>query len=320
MPAATCCDSTATSRACSTTGCSATPSPSRATFTNPPYRGSGLAGELVAFAVDDVEATSDRRIVPSCWYVGEWFDRHPDRAAHARSANGLTMIVGYSAAQVRAAEAPHLAAGEPLMRRAAAALAAVLRRVLARDRGPPAGPVVLLVGSGDNGGDALFAGAELAGDGVDGDRDRRRRIGCTPTARRRRAPRGCGSSGGDGRRRTSTRRCGRRRSSSTGSSAPARVRRRRCGGRLANSWPRRSRSSRARHPGRRRRPAERHPPRRRHACPTRRCCPPTVTVTFGAVKAGLLLEPAAGYAGRVELVDLGLGPDLATMTPLVTIR
>jgi len=48
--------------------------------------------------------------------------------------------------------------------------------------------------------------------------------------------------------------------------------------------------------------------------------PATVTVTFGAVKAGLLLEPAAGYAGRVELVDLGLGPDLATITPLVTIR
>ena len=51
------------------------------TFTNPRYRGSGLAGELVEFAVDDVETTSDRRIVPSCWYVGEWFDRHPDRAA-----------------------------------------------------------------------------------------------------------------------------------------------------------------------------------------------------------------------------------------------
>lgn len=49
------------------------------TFTSPPYRGSGLAGELVRFAVDDVDATSDRRIVPSCWYVGEWFDRHPDR-------------------------------------------------------------------------------------------------------------------------------------------------------------------------------------------------------------------------------------------------
>ena len=44
----------------------------------------------------------------------------------------------------------------------------------------------------------------------------------------------------------------------------------------------------------------------------------TVTVTFGAVKAGLLLEPAARYAGRVELIDLGLGDELARMTPLVT--
>jgi predicted GNAT family acetyltransferase len=49
-------------------------------FTNPPYRGNGLAGEVVAFAVDDVESTSTRTIVPSCWYVGEWFDGHPDRA------------------------------------------------------------------------------------------------------------------------------------------------------------------------------------------------------------------------------------------------
>ncbi|WP_394551776.1 GNAT family N-acetyltransferase [Agromyces sp. MMS24-JH15] len=50
------------------------------TFTNPTYRGSGLAGDLVAFAADDVERTTSLRIVPSCWYVGQWFDRHPDRA------------------------------------------------------------------------------------------------------------------------------------------------------------------------------------------------------------------------------------------------
>ena len=49
------------------------------TFTNPTYRGAGLAGDLVEYAVNDVEATSSRHIVPSCWYVGEWFDRHPDR-------------------------------------------------------------------------------------------------------------------------------------------------------------------------------------------------------------------------------------------------
>ncbi|MDN4465627.1 GNAT family N-acetyltransferase [Microbacterium aurantiacum] len=48
-------------------------------FTNPPYRGNGLAGEVVAYAVDDVEANSSQHIVPACWYVGEWFDHHPDR-------------------------------------------------------------------------------------------------------------------------------------------------------------------------------------------------------------------------------------------------
>lgn len=48
-------------------------------FTNPPYRGAGLAGELVAFAVDELEAAGDAHIVPSCWYVEQWFDRHPDR-------------------------------------------------------------------------------------------------------------------------------------------------------------------------------------------------------------------------------------------------
>ncbi|HEY3436618.1 MAG TPA: NAD(P)H-hydrate dehydratase [Actinotalea sp.] len=35
------------------------------------------------------------------------------------------------------------------------------------------------------------------------------------------------------------------------------------------------------------------------------------TLTFGAMKAGLLLPPAARLAGDVELVDLGLGPHLA---------
>jgi predicted GNAT family acetyltransferase len=50
------------------------------TYTAPNLRGNGLAAEVVEFAVDDVEATSDRRIVPMCWYVGEWFDKHPERA------------------------------------------------------------------------------------------------------------------------------------------------------------------------------------------------------------------------------------------------
>jgi len=35
-----------------------------------------------------------------------------------------------------------------------------------------------------------------------------------------------------------------------------------------------------------------------------------VTVTFGVVKPGLLIDPGAGYAGVVELVDIGLEPHL----------
>ena len=50
------------------------------TVTVPKFRGHGYAGELVEFAVNDVEASSDRHIVPMCWYVAEWFDSHPERA------------------------------------------------------------------------------------------------------------------------------------------------------------------------------------------------------------------------------------------------
>jgi hydroxyethylthiazole kinase-like uncharacterized protein yjeF len=38
--------------------------------------------------------------------------------------------------------------------------------------------------------------------------------------------------------------------------------------------------------------------------------PADLSVTFGAIKAGLLRDPGARYAGRVVLVDLGLGPFL----------
>ncbi|MDM4763169.1 GNAT family N-acetyltransferase [Galbitalea sp. SE-J8] len=50
------------------------------TFTRPSHRGRGLAADLVRFAVDDVEASSARRVVPMCWYVADWFDAHPERA------------------------------------------------------------------------------------------------------------------------------------------------------------------------------------------------------------------------------------------------
>ena len=51
------------------------------TFTHPAHRGRGYASEVTEFAVNDVERTSSARIVPMCWYVGDWFEAHPDRAA-----------------------------------------------------------------------------------------------------------------------------------------------------------------------------------------------------------------------------------------------
>lgn len=50
------------------------------TFTVPTFRGRGFAGDLVEYAVNDIETTTELRIVPMCWYVGEWFDAHPERA------------------------------------------------------------------------------------------------------------------------------------------------------------------------------------------------------------------------------------------------
>ena len=223
------------------------------------------------------------------------------------------MVWGYSAAQVRAAEAPHLAAGEPLMRRAAAALASVIRRVLA-DAGARNGPVVLLVGSGDNGGDALFAGAELAAEGVV--------VVAIPTSERmHEAGRQAASDAGvrlvepgdadaassalesavvvDGILGTGT------------SSAPAlRGRARELVAAALPIVARRGIQVVAVDL-----PSGIHPDDGTVPEPT--VLPATVTVTFGAVKAGLLLQPAAGYAGRVELIDLGLGEQLASMTPLV---
>jgi ADP-dependent NAD(P)H-hydrate dehydratase / NAD(P)H-hydrate epimerase len=79
------------------------------------------------------------------------------------------MKLGYSADAVRAAEQPLLDAGQldPLMRTAAAGLARVCREVLTQQHGQIAGRrVVVLVGAGKNGGDALFAGADLASRGA----------------------------------------------------------------------------------------------------------------------------------------------------------
>ena len=49
------------------------------TFTNPPFRGRGYAGEITAHAVQQAEAAG-KRVRPMCWYVAQWFDEHPGRA------------------------------------------------------------------------------------------------------------------------------------------------------------------------------------------------------------------------------------------------
>src|SRR5579875_1766896 len=70
----------------------------------------------------------------------------------------------HAVAEIRAAEAALMArlpAGA-LMQRAAMGLASVCARLLGRAGGVYGAPVVVLAGSGDNGGDALYAGARLA--------------------------------------------------------------------------------------------------------------------------------------------------------------
>ena len=73
------------------------------------------------------------------------------------------MIRAFGARKVREAEAPLLAAGVPLMERASGALALAVLRLLG---GPYGKRALALVGPGNNGGDALFAAAFLARRGI----------------------------------------------------------------------------------------------------------------------------------------------------------
>jgi NAD(P)H-hydrate epimerase len=218
------------------------------------------------------------------------------------------VIRGYSAEQMRAAEAPHLAAGEPLMQRAAAGLADEIRQSLVEGRGR----VLLLVGTGNNGADTLYAGAELAQWGAD--------VAILTTGPRahEEAMAAALAAGAH------------RESADTAAELAARadvV----VDGILGT--------------GTSRNPALRGDA---HAIveailgvaprpfvvavdipsginpddgsvPDPVVLPADVTVTFGGYKAGLLLPPASGLAGRVHVIDIGLGPDLDALEPSVTV-
>jgi hydroxyethylthiazole kinase-like uncharacterized protein yjeF len=228
-------------------------------------------------------------------------------------------VRGYTADEVRQAEAPLLAAGVPLMARAAAALADVVsselssRGVRVRDA-----RVLLLIGSGDNGGDTLYAGALLAGRGAQvaylplgsrvhpGGESAALEAGATRIADALDSPEfhavlesvdaildgivGIGAAG-------------------AGADAGA-------GGGVRLREPARTAVMFARERVREREgrlpmtfavdvPSGIHPDTGEVA-DADAVLPADVTVTFGACKAGLLLAPAE-VVGRIELVDIGLG-------------
>ena len=219
------------------------------------------------------------------------------------------MRPAYLPDQVRAAEAAlraGLAGGGPdaLMRRAATGLAATCARLLGGVYGRR---VVLLVGSGDNGGDALYAGAILARRGARVDAllvGQRAHPGGLAALRGGpggpgRAWPAYGPDAGRGHRSLIERadlvldgilgiggRGGLREDAAglaaAAEAAPARV--------VAVDVPSGVDAATGEVPG--------------------AAVRAEVTVTFGAEKPGLLVDPGAGYAGVVELVDIGLGPHL----------
>ena len=251
---------------------------------------------------------------------------------------------GYGGDQVRAAERPHLEAGEPLMQRAADGLARIVGDLLddaaVRPQDGP-GSVLLLVGSGDNGGDALFAGARLASAGrhvtvlrvgsrvheaglaaaldagarlLDGPSDARGasdagaadilRAAAVPDAQRLAAVAaeaaagtdlvldgilGIGAGGGTPLRSPAPQVVDAIRELARDQRAPFVVAVDVPSGIDVDTGA----------------VADDHV---LHA---------DVTVTFGGVKAGLLTGPGATLAGRIELVDVGIGADLAAVEPLI---
>jgi predicted GNAT family acetyltransferase len=53
------------------------------TVTAPPYEGRGIASRLVRFALDAADAAGVT-VIPSCWYVDGWMQRHERDYGHLR--------------------------------------------------------------------------------------------------------------------------------------------------------------------------------------------------------------------------------------------
>jgi hydroxyethylthiazole kinase-like uncharacterized protein yjeF len=212
----------------------------------------------------------------------------------------------YRVAEVRAAERAlmQVVPEGALMQRAAAGLASVCSALLARDPGYRYGArVVVLAGAGDNGGDALYAGARLA------------RLGAAVTAI---APGPKTHPGGA----AALREAGGRPTGEAGAIGRADLiidGLLGIGGRGGLREPFASLAAdteRARQDGATvvavDLPSGIDADTGTVEGPAVRA---DVTVTFGALKPGLLVDPGAGYAGAVELVDIGLRPYLADVVP-----
>lgn len=48
------------------------------TEVDPAYEGKGVGSALAKFALDDVKAAGDRKVLPTCPFIKAWIGRHPD--------------------------------------------------------------------------------------------------------------------------------------------------------------------------------------------------------------------------------------------------
>ena len=216
------------------------------------------------------------------------------------------MIGLHTAEEVRAAEEPALAATPPgtLMQRAATGLATVCLRLLGGSYGRR---VALLVGTGNNGGDALFAGAALAARGarvtavlLDADRVHDAGLAALRRAGGRVLP-----AGSPGVERAVTRAdlivdgmlgIGGSGGLRPGAAELARMAAEGAGITVAVDVPSGVDASTGAVDG--------------------DAFPAMHTVTFGAVKLGLVVGEGRAYAGQVHLVDIGLDLPPATVSRL----